>query len=54
MDCNDVICHHHDLMTKMCAIGHLLVLPLQTLPKEPYIGPLPRVLAAAKRAAVLG
>lgn len=44
MDCNHVVCHHHDLLKKTCATGHLLVLTLQTLPKESYIDPLPGVL----------
>lgn len=45
MGCNHVVCHHHDLLTKMCASGHLLVLPLQILPTESYIDPSPGVLA---------
>lgn len=45
MDGSHEVCHHHDQLTNMCAIGHLLVLPLQTVPKESYIDPLTRVLA---------
>lgn len=51
MDCNHVVCHHHDLLTKMCALSLALADSTQGI----IYWPITRsTCKEAKHAAVLG